>query len=75
MGSCWHDAPRANVEVGVVGHEWQRPDTRQQEQDIALYLLIWGEAANLRLLPECLCFLLFPLFFHGVELMLESMRW
>ena len=25
--------------------------------DIALYLLIWGEAANLRHCPECLCFL------------------
>jgi callose synthase len=26
-------------------------------RDIALYLLIWGEAANLRHCPECLCFL------------------
>jgi callose synthase len=23
----------------------------------ALYLLIWGEAANLRFLPECLCYI------------------
>jgi callose synthase len=26
-------------------------------EDILVYLLIWGEAANLRHLPECLCFL------------------
>ena len=25
--------------------------------DLALWLLIWGEAANLRHMPECLCFL------------------
>ena len=31
--------------------------------DIALYLLIWGEAANLRHVPECLCFL-----FHQMRL-------
>lgn len=48
---------RANVEVGVIGHEWQHPDTRQQEHDIALYLLIWGESANLRFMPELLFFL------------------
>ena len=31
--------------------------------DIALYLLIWGEAANLRHVPECICFL-----FHQMRL-------
>jgi hypothetical protein len=24
---------------------------------VALYLLIWGEVANLRLMPECLCYI------------------
>ena len=24
---------------------------------LSLYLLIWGEAANLRFMPECLCYL------------------
>ncbi|KDO28050.1 hypothetical protein SPRG_20212 [Saprolegnia parasitica CBS 223.65] len=28
-----------------------------QEAQIALYFLIWGEAGNLRFMPECLCFL------------------
>ncbi|TDH72086.1 hypothetical protein CCR75_000781 [Bremia lactucae] len=27
------------------------------ERQIALFLLIWGESANLRFVPECLCFL------------------
>ena len=29
---------------------------------IALYLLIWGEAANIRFMPECLCYI-----FHNVS--------
>ncbi|CAI9088922.1 OLC1v1023382C1 [Oldenlandia corymbosa var. corymbosa] len=35
---------------------------------IGLYLLIWGEAANLRLLPECLCYI-----FHHMAYELHSM--
>ncbi|KAF1322183.1 Callose synthase 5, partial [Globisporangium splendens] len=27
------------------------------EREVALFLLIWGEAGNLRFMPECLCFL------------------
>ncbi|XP_074588343.1 LOW QUALITY PROTEIN: putative callose synthase 8 [Curcuma longa] len=38
------------------------PSVKQEVQQykllyIALYLLIWGEAANLRLMPECLCYI------------------
>ncbi|XP_073110666.1 putative callose synthase 8 isoform X2 [Elaeis guineensis] len=38
------------------------PSVKQEVQQykilyIALYLLIWGEASNLRLLPECLCYI------------------
>jgi callose synthase len=29
---------------------------------VALYFLIWGEAANVRFLPECLCYI-----FHNVS--------
>ena len=32
--------------------------TTRRLHEVMLHLLIWGEAANLRLLPECLCFLL-----------------
>ncbi|KAL3508824.1 hypothetical protein ACH5RR_028225 [Cinchona calisaya] len=35
---------------------------------IGLYLLIWGEAANLRLMPECLCYI-----FHHMAYELHSM--
>ncbi|KAJ7532009.1 hypothetical protein O6H91_14G068400 [Diphasiastrum complanatum] len=41
-----------------------RATTRQQKLLlISLYLLIWGEAANLRFLPECLCYI----YHHMVE--------
>ena len=36
---------------------WKAHDTPQQLTDIVLYLLIWGEAANLRFMPELLFFL------------------
>ncbi|WOK95662.1 hypothetical protein Cni_G04369 [Canna indica] len=32
------------------------PDPRRELLYTALYLLIWGEAANLRFVPECLCY-------------------
>jgi callose synthase len=37
---------------------------------IALYLLIWGEAANLRFMPECLCYI----FHHMAHDMFELLR-
>ncbi|XP_062221703.1 callose synthase 11-like [Phragmites australis] len=33
------------------------PDTRRDLLYTAMYLLIWGEAANLRFMPECLCYI------------------
>ncbi|KAL8460435.1 hypothetical protein ACS0TY_032101 [Phlomoides rotata] len=34
------------------------PDLRRRELlYVCLYLLVWGEAANLRFLPECLCYI------------------
>ncbi|KAL3718688.1 hypothetical protein ACJRO7_003759 [Eucalyptus globulus] len=36
------------------------PETKAQQRKllyIGLYLLIWGEAANLRFMPECLCYI------------------
>ncbi|KAL3576497.1 hypothetical protein D5086_021780 [Populus alba] len=46
----------------------QLPYVNQEAQQykilyIGLYLLIWGEAANLRFMPECLCYI-----FHHVSL-------
>ncbi|KAB1209935.1 Callose synthase 12 [Morella rubra] len=34
---------------------------------VSLYLLIWGEAANLRFLPECICFI-----FHNMAMELNK---
>ena len=47
------------------------PEQDDNERDIALYLMIWGEAANLRFTPELLCFLFHKLkeqraFYTGV---------
>lgn len=40
-----------------------KSNKRQQKLlDIALYLLIWGEASNIRHAPECLCFILHSLY-------------
>ncbi|KAJ0411578.1 hypothetical protein ATCC90586_004228 [Pythium insidiosum] len=37
----------------------QKPKfTNEQIVDVALFFLLWGEAANFRQMPECLCFLL-----------------
>ncbi|OBA21715.1 1,3-beta-glucan synthase component GLS2 [Metschnikowia bicuspidata var. bicuspidata NRRL YB-4993] len=41
--------------------QWQmkmaRLSPEEQVTHVALYLLIWGEANNIRFMPECLCFL------------------
>ncbi|KAL5715511.1 Callose synthase 12 [Ranunculus cassubicifolius] len=41
--------------------------TRKELIYIALYLLIWGEAANLRFVPECICYI-----FHHMALELNQ---
>ncbi|KAG0567784.1 hypothetical protein M758_7G116000 [Ceratodon purpureus] len=46
-------------------------DERQQRKELlytSLYLLIWGEAANLRFMPECLCFI-----FHNMAQELNNL--
>ncbi|KAJ7552358.1 hypothetical protein O6H91_06G052300 [Diphasiastrum complanatum] len=45
-------------------------DVRQQRKllHIGLYLLIWGEAANIRFMPECLCYI-----YHHMALELHDM--
>ncbi|XP_051151939.1 callose synthase 7 isoform X2 [Andrographis paniculata] len=39
--------------------KYPRDERRQQSQllYIGLYLLIWGEASNIRFMPECLCYI------------------
>uniref|UniRef100_M4EZH4 1,3-beta-glucan synthase component FKS1-like domain-containing protein n=1 Tax=Brassica campestris TaxID=3711 RepID=M4EZH4_BRACM len=33
------------------------PDSRRELLYVGLYLLVWGEAANLRFMPECICYI------------------
>ncbi|KAK7303664.1 hypothetical protein RJT34_14576 [Clitoria ternatea] len=42
-------------------------DHRRELLYVPLYLLIWGEAANLRFLPECICYI-----FHHMAMELNS---
>ncbi|KAK4740798.1 hypothetical protein SAY87_024386 [Trapa incisa] len=39
---------------------------------VALYLLIWGEAANLRFMPECICYIYHHMAFEMYELLAGS---
>ncbi|KAE8880834.1 Callose synthase 7 [Phytophthora fragariae] len=34
-----------------------KDNTTRMEKELALFLLLWGEAGNLRFMPECICFL------------------
>ncbi|KAJ3085337.1 1,3-beta-D-glucan synthase, partial [Quaeritorhiza haematococci] len=47
---------------------------KERARQLALWLLIWGEAANIRLIPECLCFL-FTLaddYYSGTKIHLQT---
>ncbi|CAL5202065.1 unnamed protein product [Lathyrus oleraceus] len=49
---CHYVRCKSNIRYGV-GHDKQQLDLIY----IALYLLIWGEASNIRFMPECLCYI------------------
>ena len=49
----------------LFGMESRASNPQKQLCLTALYLLIWGEAANVRFLPECLCYI-----FHHVSYIL-----
>ncbi|CAK8565387.1 unnamed protein product [Lathyrus sativus] len=49
---CQYVRCKSNIRYGV-GHDKQQLDLIY----IALYLLIWGEASNIRFMPECLCYI------------------
>ncbi|KAJ0813760.1 putative 1,3-beta-glucan synthase [Helianthus annuus] len=42
-------------------------DSRRELLYVALYLLIWGESANLRFIPECICYI-----FHHMAMELNK---
>ncbi|CAI5708502.1 unnamed protein product [Hyaloperonospora brassicae] len=47
--------PRAAATLST--HSTGAPTTATLETQLALFLLLWGEAGNLRFMPECICFL------------------
>ncbi|PKA65497.1 Callose synthase 4 [Apostasia shenzhenica] len=54
-------------------HSLQLPHDKQEAQQrkilyMCLYLLIWGEAANVRFMPECLCYI-----FHNMAYELHGL--
>ncbi|KAF5726381.1 Callose synthase 12 [Tripterygium wilfordii] len=49
------------------GHQQSASDQQRELLYVALYLLIWGEAANLRFMPECLCYI-----FHHMAMELNK---
>ena len=50
---AWVAALRARLRGALL----DCPDQEEQLGDIIVFLLLWGEAANLRFMPEMLCFL------------------
>ncbi|XP_056842826.1 callose synthase 9-like isoform X1 [Raphanus sativus] len=56
-----------------IQHSWSNLESISGEKKLlylSLYFLIWGEAANIRFLPECLCYI----FHHMVREMDEILR-
>ncbi|KAJ6377553.1 hypothetical protein OIU76_026514 [Salix suchowensis] len=60
---CKFLGKKSSIELPYVKQEAQQHKILY----IGLYLLIWGEAANLRFMPECLCYI-----FHHVLYMISS---
>ncbi len=48
-------------DIKVADYKWKMRmhalDAKKKVEQIALYLLIWGEANQVRFLPECICFI------------------
>ncbi|KAG6506231.1 hypothetical protein ZIOFF_031553 [Zingiber officinale] len=54
---CSYLGRKSNVWIAVSGIRRAAPDPRRELLYAALYLLIWGEAANVRFVPECLSYI------------------
>ncbi|KAI3891480.1 hypothetical protein MKX03_037129 [Papaver bracteatum] len=57
----------------IIKHSLRLPEGRQKMQQrkilyMGLYLLIWGEGANVRFIPECLCYI-----FHNMANELDGL--
>nr|GFC58931.1 callose synthase 5-like [Tanacetum cinerariifolium] len=60
---CKYIGKKHSVRLPKAKHEVQQ----RKLLYMGLYLLIWGEAANVRFMPECVCYI-----FHNVSISLVS---
>ncbi|KAI3812257.1 hypothetical protein L1987_16964 [Smallanthus sonchifolius] len=48
---------KSNIWISDSRRQISAADHRRELLYVALYLLIWGESANLRFIPECICYI------------------
>nr|XP_027127052.1 callose synthase 12-like [Coffea arabica] len=65
--SSWCSFLRLKSNVWISDSTRHASDPRRELLYVSLYLLIWGESANLRFAPECLCFI-----FHNMAMELNK---
>ncbi|KAM7498128.1 hypothetical protein LguiA_022542 [Lonicera macranthoides] len=54
---CSYLGRKSNIWLSENRREPTSSDQRREILYVGLYLLIWGESANLRFVPECLCYI------------------
>ncbi|KAI4322673.1 hypothetical protein L6164_022344 [Bauhinia variegata] len=62
---CSYLGKRSNIWIS--DRRESASDQRRELLYVSLYLLIWGEAANLRFIPECICYI-----FHNMAMELNK---
>ncbi|MBA0698044.1 hypothetical protein Goari_021554 [Gossypium aridum] len=62
---CSYLGKKSNVWISKSGHS--KSDHPRELLYVGLYLLIWGESANLRFMPECICYI-----FHHMAMELNK---
>ncbi|XP_023512580.1 callose synthase 12-like [Cucurbita pepo subsp. pepo] len=60
---CSYLGKKSNIWIS----DRREPDQRRELLYVSLYLLIWGESANLRFAPECICYI-----FHHMAMELNK---
>ncbi|XP_071701563.1 callose synthase 12-like [Rutidosis leptorrhynchoides] len=58
---------KSNIWISDTRRGYSESDNRRELLYVSMYLLIWGESANLRFVPECLCYI-----FHHMAMELNK---
>jgi callose synthase len=64
---CSYLGKKSNIWISDRREASSAADYRRELLYVSLFLLIWGEAANLRFVPECICFI-----FHNMAMELNK---